>query len=360
MNRTRKLLFIDRDGTIIREPHDYQVDSLEKMRLMDSVIPALLALSDFGFELIMITNQDGLGTSSFPKEDFDPPHNAMMDILTSQGVVFKDILICPHLPSDKCLCRKPHLGLVRPFLVDDTIDLTNSYVIGDRDSDLQLAENMGITGLKIGLPGESELEWPEIVTRLTQTHRTASENRVTKETAIDVTVNLDSTASGAIHTGIGFFDHMLEQLGKHGGFSLDVAATGDLHIDEHHTVEDCGITIGSAVRKALGDKRGIQRYGFILPMDETESKISLDLSGRPYFVFKGELPRSNVGGLSSEMAIHFFRSFAEALGATLHMEVQGENAHHMIESLFKGLGRTLRDAISKTSTNDLPTTKGVL
>jgi len=360
MNRTRKILFIDRDGTLIREPEDYQVDRLDKLRLMDSVIPALLSLMDFGFELVMITNQDGLGTDSFPQADFDAPHNAMMDILTSQGVQFTDILICPHLPADQCLCRKPHLGLVRPYLVDDTVDLTRSYVIGDRDSDLQLAENMGIDGLKITLPEEPGLKWPEIVTRLTSTPRMAAQQRITKETAINVSVNLDSTAPGTIDTGIGFFDHMLEQLAKHGGFHLEVNASGDLHIDEHHTVEDCGITIGKALRQALGDKRGIERYGFVLPMDETECRVSLDLSGRPYFVFKGELPRSSIGGLSSEMTTHFFRSFAEALGATLHMEVQGENTHHMVESLFKGLGRTLRGAVAKSSTNDLPTTKGVL
>ena len=360
MSGTRKILFIDRDGTIIKEPHDYQVDSLEKLELMEDVIPSLLTLQDFGFDLVMITNQDGLGTDSFPQADFDPPHNAMMSILTSQGIRFSDILICPHLPADNCLCRKPHLGLVRPYLTNSDLDLGGSCVIGDRESDLQLADNMGIMGLQIGAEGADNLGWSQIVTQLTTRPRTGSEKRVTQETSIAVQVNLDAAGPSDISTGLGFLDHMLEQLSKHGGFALSVQAEGDLHIDDHHTVEDCGITIGKAIRQALGDKRGIGRYGFLLPMDETEAKVSLDLSGRPYFVFKGELPSATVGELKTEMVPHFFRSLAESLGATLHMEVNGENTHHMVESLFKALGRSLREAICKTGGNELPTTKGVL
>ena len=361
MSRTRKILFVDRDGTLIKEPPiDFQVDSLEKLEFMENVIPALLTLMEFGFELVMITNQDGLGTDSFPQADFDLPHNAMMQIFTSQGVQFTNTLICPHLPADGCLCRKPHLGLVRPYLTDETIDLENSYVIGDRDSDMLLAQNMDISGIKIGLPDSAELQWGDIVTQLTSKPRIATVTRTTKETSIQATVNLDGSGKYDVTTGIGFFDHMLEQLSKHGGFDLSLKAEGDLHIDEHHTVEDVGITVGSAFAKALGDKRGIGRYGFLLPMDETQAQVSLDLSGRPYFVFNGNFPKPTIGGLSSEMVIHFFRSFAESLGATLHMSVEGDNAHHMAEALFKSLARSLRDAIAKTGGSELPSTKGVL
>ena len=349
MSRTRKILFVDRDGTLIKEPPiDFQVDRLDKLELLNNVIPALLKLTEFGFELVMITNQDGLGTESFPQTDFDLPHNAMMRIFESQGIQFTNTLICPHLPDAGCLCRKPHLGLVRPYLTDETVDLENSYVIGDRDSDMQLAENMGISGIKIGLGDSEELQWNDIVAQLISKPRIATVKRTTKETSIEATVNLDGSGKYEVNTGIGFFDHMIEQLSKHGGFDLTLKVQGDLHIDEHHTVEDVGLTLGATIAKALGDKRGIGRYGFLLPMDETQAQVSLDLSGRPYFVFKGEFPKPMIGELSSEMVIHFFRSFAESLGATLHMHVTGENAHHMAEALFKSLARSLRNAIAKT------------
>ena len=356
-----KVLFVDRDGTLIKEPpENFQVDSLEKLELMDYVIPSLLKLLDFGFELVMITNQDGLGTQSFPQEDFDRPHHAMMQLFESQGIQFLDTLICPHTPEDACLCRKPHLGLVRPYLTNERIDLENSYVIGDRDSDMLLAQNMGISGIKIGLPDSHEAQWPDIVAQLTTKPRTATVTRTTNETSISISVNLDGVGNYSVSTGIGFFDHMLEQLSKHGGFDLSIEAVGDLHIDDHHTVEDVGITLGRAFSRALGDKRGIGRFGFLLPMDDSRAEIALDLSGRPFFVFNGSFPKDSIGEISCEMIIHFFRSFTESLGATLHMTISGENLHHMIEALFKGLARTLRDATSKTGGNTLPSTKGTL
>lgn len=356
-DRKKKVLFVDRDGTMIEEPDDFQVDALDKVRLLPGVIPALLEIREAGYELILISNQDGLGTDSFPEDDFRSVHDHVMHIFESQGITFAEELICPHLPDDGCGCRKPRTGLLTRYLAATNLDLERSAVIGDRETDLELAANIGVAGIRVG--GDDGLDWPAIAERLCRSDRVATVERRTKETAITVSVNLDAEGDTEVNTGIGFFDHMLEQVSKHGGFRLKLETDGDLEVDEHHTVEDTAIALGSALRDALGDKRGIGRYGFTVPMDESEARSSLDLSGRGAFVFKGDFPRDNVGELSTEMVEHFFRSLAESLGAALHIEVTGENTHHMVEGCFKSVGRSLRQAI-RTEGTDLPSTKGVL
>lgn len=353
----QKFLFIDRDGTLIAEPpQDFQVDRLDKLALEPAVIPSLLSLQKAGFKLVMITNQDGLGTPRFPQETFLPPHQLMMQILTSQGIEFDEVLICPHLPADNCACRKPKTALVDAFLQQHPMDSTNSYVIGDRETDVQLAQNMGITGLRYQRDG---LDWQTITDKLTQRNRHALVNRVTRETAISVEVWLDQEGGSKIHTGVGFFDHMLDQIATHGGFRMNINVKGDLYIDDHHTVEDTGLALGEALNKALGDKRGIGRFGFVLPMDECLARCALDISGRPHLEYKAEFNYQRVGDLSTEMVEHFFRSLSYAMGCTLHLRTKGRNDHHRVESLFKVFGRTLRQAI-RVEGDTLPSSKGVL
>jgi imidazoleglycerol-phosphate dehydratase/histidinol-phosphatase len=352
---SKKILFLDRDGTIIDEPQDEQVDSLAKIKLKKNVIPALLKLQTAGYVLVMVSNQNGIGTSSFKTEDFEVPHNFLINILQSQGVYFKEVLICPHFAEDGCMCRKPKTGLVMDYLRGGEIDFTKSYVIGDRQTDLELAKNMGIHGTLYN----DQKDWLDIASELITACRSAQVHRVTKETDVSVTVNLDQNKKIQINTGIGFFDHMLEQLAKHGGFGLELNTKGDLLVDEHHTVEDTAIALGEALRKAVGDKLGINRYGFLLPMDEALAHIALDLSGRGSFVFEGKFTRDKVGALPTEAILHFFRSLAESLGAAIHIKVMGENAHHMVEAMFKGFGRALKQAVSQQG-YDLPSTKGIL
>lgn len=351
------ILFIDRDGTLIEEPPDHQVDSLDKIRFMPGVFAALAELQRRGFRLAMISNQDGLGTPSFARAAFEEPHNFMLAALESQGITFEAVFICPHVAADGCECRKPKIGLVRDYIRDADIDLTASAVIGDRETDLELARNLGIRGLRVLRNGTDAETWPALVNTLTARH--ASVERRTKETNINVRVGLDATTPIQVATGIGFFDHMLEQLAKHGGFALELTCRGDLQIDEHHTVEDCALAVGEALRRALGTKVGIARYGFLLPMDEAEAKVAIDLSGRAFALFEGRFGREQVGGLPTELVPHFFHSLAESLGAAVHVTVTGENSHHMIEAAFKGVGRALRQAFRRES-NELPTTKGVL
>jgi imidazoleglycerol-phosphate dehydratase/histidinol-phosphatase len=367
----RKLLFIDRDGTLLVEPPDEQIDRYEKFALVDGVIAALRRCVAAGYELVMVTNQDGLGSVSFPQADFDGPQNLLLQILSSQGVVFREILVDASFPHESRDTRKPSVGLMRRYLADDGWSRAASAVIGDRETDLQFAANLGVRGFRLG----ADWTWEAIAHALCDAPRISDVERNTKETRIRVHVDLDNAGAPAVATGLGFFDHMLEQLGKHGGFALNLRCTGDAHVDEHHIVEDCALALGEALRNALGDKRGIGRYGaaiepaersceIVLPMDETLARAALDLSGRPYFVFDGPLPagifpREKVGELPTELVPHFFRSLCDSLGANLHLAVRGENTHHMVEACFKAVARALRSALRREG-DELPSTKGVL
>ncbi|MFK7827593.1 MAG: bifunctional histidinol-phosphatase/imidazoleglycerol-phosphate dehydratase HisB [Oligoflexales bacterium] len=353
----KKLLFIDRDGTIVKEPFDEQVDSLEKISLLPEVIPSLRKLKMANYSLIMVTNQDGLGTTSFPQKDFDLCQNFILELLSSQGITFDDVLICPHKPEDACSCRKPATTLVSYYLRLEGVDWSQSYVIGDRESDLQLAKNMGIKGFIIGDNGTN---WHTIAHQILSAPRLARLSRKTTETDISLEVNLDSKEPSSIQTGIGMLDHMIEQFARHSSIYLNLKAQGDLHIDDHHTVEDVALVLGEGIKKALGDKIGIGRYGFLLPMDEAESQISIDLSGRSYLNFEGALGTQNIGLMNCEMIKHFFYSFSQALGASIHIQTKGENTHHMVESIFKGLGRSCEQAFAKNASGQLPSTKGIL
>lgn len=354
-----RVLFIDRDGTLIEEPEDFQVDALEKVRLVEGVIPALLELARSGYRFVMVSNQDGLGTDAFPQAQFELCQDHVLALFASQGITFDAICICPHLPDEGCECRKPRAGLLTRFLAETDIDLESSAVIGDRATDVELAQRIGVHGYLLDTGGAKGHSWPAIVDALCFAERQTSVERNTNETRISATVNLDRAEPISIATGIGFYDHMLEQISKHGGFSLVLTCAGDLEIDDHHTVEDTAICLGTALRKALGNKRGIDRYGFVLPMDESEAKVSIDLSGRGRFEFRGQFPRERVGELATEMVEHFFRSLSDALGAALHIEVTGQNAHHMVEACFKSTGRALRQAIRRDG-SDMPSTKGTL
>jgi imidazoleglycerol-phosphate dehydratase/histidinol-phosphatase len=353
---TRKILFVDRDGCLIEEPADEQIDSYEKLALLPGVIAALQRFVAAGYELVMVTNQDGLGTASFPEPHFTGPHELLLRILASQGIRFCEVLIDRSFPHENLDTRKPGVGMLRHYLADDGWSRAASAMVGDRDTDEEFAANLGVRGVRVGPLGVS---WDVLAHQLLDAPRTATVVRNTKETRITVSVDLDRFTEPEVHTGLGFFDHMLEQIGKHGGFALALACDGDTHIDEHHTIEDCALVLGQALKQALGDKRGIGRYGFTLPMDEAQASASLDLSGRPYLVFEGSFPRERVGEVPTELVPHFFRSLCEALGANLHLTVHGENAHHMVEACFKVVARTLRQAIRREG-NELPSTKGAL
>ncbi|MCI4567320.1 bifunctional histidinol-phosphatase/imidazoleglycerol-phosphate dehydratase HisB [Lysobacter sp. CFH 32150] len=356
----RPILFVDRDGTLIEEPADFQIDRYEKLRFVAGVIPALLRLRDAGYEFVMVTNQDGLGSDGFPQADFDGPHQLMMQVFESQGIRFRDVLIDASLPADNAPTRKPGIGLALPYLQDRGIDWTRSAMVGDRETDNAFARNLGIRAFQLRTAQfGGEWDWAGIAHALADVPRTVTVQRNTRETRITVTVDLDRTAEPKVGTGLGFFDHMLEQLGKHGGFALELRCEGDLHIDEHHTIEDSALALGQALREALGDKRGIGRYGFTLPMDETLASAALDFSGRPYFVFDGSFARERVGDLPTELVPHFFRSLCESAGLNLNLKVDGDNDHHKIEACFKVVARALRQAIRREG-HELPSTKGLL
>jgi len=354
------ILFVDRDGTLIEEPADFQIDAYEKLRFVRDVIPAMLKLRDAGYQFVIVSNQDGLGTEGYPQASFDGPNDLMLQIFASQGITFRDVLIDGTWPQDNAPTRKPGIGLMLTYLQDRSIDWSRSAMVGDRLTDIQFAENMKIRGFQLRTEQfGGDWDWTSIAHELADAPRRATVQRNTKETKIRVKVDLDRTAEPQTHTGLPFFDHMLEQIGKHGGFALSVQAEGDLHIDEHHTIEDTGLALGQALREALGDKRGIGRYGFTLPMDETLASAALDFSGRPYFVFEGEFKRERVGDMPTELVPHFFRSLCDAAGLNLHLSVRGDNDHHKVEACFKALARALRQALPRQGTA-LPSTKGAL
>ena len=354
------ILFVDRDGTLIEEPVDFQIDRYEKLRFVADVIPALLRLRDAGYEFVMVTNQDGLGTPAFPRDDFEGPHQLMLEVFRSQGIVFREVLIDTSFAAAPSPTRKPAIGLVQHYLRDRGIDLSRSAMVGDRETDVRFADNLGVRAFQLKTPQfGGDWDWPGIAHALVQAPRIADVERRTRETSVRVSVDLDRGAAPEVRTGLGFFDHMLEQLGTHGGFALTLSCEGDLHIDEHHTVEDTALALGQALRQALGDKRGIGRYGFTLPMDESLAHAALDFSGRPSLVFEGHFRREKVGDLPTELVPHFFRSLCEAAGINLHLRVSGENDHHQIEACFKAVARALRQAIAREG-RQLPSTKGVL
>lgn len=351
----KKILFVDRDGTLIEEPSDLQIDAYPKLRLVEGVIPAMIKLRETGYRFVMITNQDGLGTDRFTQADFDGPHALMLQIFGSQGIVFDEILIDDSFECTPSPNRKPATGLVRHWLADDGWSRGQSAMVGDRDTDIEFARNVGVQGFKL----DGTCNWEDIAHALADAPRRATIERNTKETRIRVDVDLDRAEDPEITTGLGYFDHMLEQLGKHGGIALSLRCDGDLRIDEHHTVEDCALALGMALKQAIGDKRGIARYGFTVPMDESLATAALDLSGRPYFMFDGVFPRERVGELPTELVPHFFHSLCEMAGINLHLRVRGDNAHHMVEACFKSVARALRMAIAREG-NELPSTKGML
>lgn len=353
----KKVIFVDRDGTIIREPQDEQVDSLEKMSFVPGAISALKSLSQLDFELVLATNQDGLGTASFPEEDFWPVQNKMLETLKGEGVVFDDFLIDRHFVQDGSPCRKPGTGMFGKYLSGE-YDMASSYVIGDRDTDLQLADNLGAKGYKLG-PGADT--WEKIVESIRCGERRFEVVRNTRETSIRIMIDLDRVGQSSIDTGLKFFDHMLDQIAHHGGVTLQVECKGDLDVDEHHTIEDVGIALGEALAKALGDKRGIERYGFALPMDESRSLVLMDFGGRIDFCWDVEFTREYVGDVPTEMFKHFFQSLCSASRCNLRIEAKGENNHHLAESIFKAYARALKMAIRRGPFNyELPSSKGLL
>lgn len=357
MSKQIRVAFLDRDGTMIIEPEDKQVDSLAKVALVPGVIPALLRLRDAGYRFVMISNQDGRGTDSFPEDDFRIPQDYTLELFASQGIEFDEVFICPHFDSDACDCRKPLPGLLGDYFDRVDVDRKQSLVVGDRETDLGFARNINVPGYLID-PTDPD-GWNQIVRAVLDKPRRATITRKTKETDISVSVDLDASDPIEIDTGIGFYDHMLDQVARHGGFAMQLTCKGDLEVDEHHTVEDVALALGQAIKEALGDKRGIGRFGFLLPMDETQAQVALDLGGRPYLVFEGDFPRTEVGGLPTELVPHFFRSLADTLGASIQLSVTGENTHHMVEACFKSTGRALRMALERKG-SDLPSTKGTL
>ena len=353
----KRVLFIDRDGTILVEPEDEQIDSFDKFKFVDGVIRNLYFIrKHLDFDFVMVSNQDGLGTEAYPEKDFWPTHNLMLQTLKGEGIVFDDILIDRSFPEDNLPTRKPGTAMLSKYMTDD-YDLKNSFVIGDRPTDAQLAKNLGCKALIIG----EELGWDKISEILFAGERTAAVRRTTKETDIDISLNLDGNGKADIETGIGFFDHMLEQIAKHGNIDLNIHVKGDLYVDEHHTIEDTGIALGECIASALGDKRGIERYGYTLPMDDCLCQVALDFGGRPWLVWDADFTREKIGEMPTEMFLHFFKSFSDAAKMNLNIKAEGQNEHHKIEGIFKALARALKMAVKRDIYNyQLPSTKGLL
>lgn len=364
----KKILFIDRDGTIIKEPEDdYQVDSLEKLEFIPGAISNLKKIKEeLDYLFVMVTNQDGLGTNSFPENTFWPAHNKMLKTLEGEGIVFDEILIDKSFEEEQLATRKPRTGLLTHF-INGEFDLANSFVIGDRLTDIELAENLGSKAIFINSKSNKEADfisesWSDIYSFLRLPDRIGKITRKTNETDINIELNLDGSGKTEIETGLHFFDHMLDQIGKHAGVDLKIKVIGDLQVDEHHTVEDTAIALGEAFLQALGDKKGISRYGFLLPMDDSLAQVALDFGGRPWLVWEAEFNREKVGDLPTEMFYHFFKSFADASKSNLNIKVEGDNEHHKIEAIFKALAKSIKMAIKRNENelNKLPSTKGLL
>ena len=361
----KKVLFIDRDGTLVIEPpEDYQLDSLEKLEFYPGVFQWLSKIAiELDYELVMVTNQDGLGTSSFPEHTFWPAHNKVIQAFKNEGVEFSEILIDKSFPDEMKDTRKPRTGLLNAYIHGD-YDLARSYVIGDRATDIELATNLGASGIFIGDQNESAVisttNWADIYQYLSAKPRIATVSRATKETNIVVNLNLDGSGQSKLNTGIGFFDHMLEQIARHGNINLEAMVDGDLEIDEHHTIEDVAITLGTAFRKALSSKKGIERYGFLLPMDDCLAQVAIDFGGRPWLVWEVEFKREMIGEMPTEMFMHFFKSFSDSAMCNLNIKAEGDNEHHKIEAIFKAFAKAIKMAITKTSNFSIPSTKGTL
>ncbi|GEN65974.1 bifunctional histidinol-phosphatase/imidazoleglycerol-phosphate dehydratase HisB [Chryseobacterium rhizosphaerae] len=363
----KKVLFIDRDGTLIIEPPtDFQVDSLEKLEFYPGVFQNLSKIAnELDYELVMVTNQDGLGTDSFPFEDFIKPHDKMLKAFENEGIFFSDIVIDKSFEYENLPTRKPGVGMLGKYIYGN-YDLENSYVIGDRGSDVQLAVNLGCKAIYLNndFNNESALSttrWAEIYQFLKQGMRRAKVSRKTNETDIEIEINLDGSGNSEISTGLHFFDHMLEQISRHGNMDLVIKVKGDLKVDEHHTIEDTGIVLGEAVVKALGKKKGIERYGFLLPMDDCLAQVAIDFGGRSWLVWDAEFKREKIGDVPTEMFSHFFKSFTDASKSNLNIKAEGTNEHHKIESIFKAFAKAVKMAVNQSDTNyNLPSTKGSL
>ena len=355
----KKLLFIDRDGTLIEEPQDEQIDSFDKLKFTQGVFKNLgFIRQHLDFKFVMVSNQDGLGTSSFPEDTFWPVHNFILQTLEGEGITFDDILIDRHFPADNSPMRKPGTGMLTEYLNNEAYDLAGSYVIGDRETDAELAKNIGCRALILGRDG---MDWDKISEILFAGERIAEVKRTTKETDIEIKINLDGSGKTDISTGLGFFDHMLEQIGKHGMIDLTIHTKGDLEVDEHHTIEDTAIALGECIYKALGNKRGIERYGYCLPMDDCLCQVALDFGGRPWLVWDAEFHREKVGEMPTEMFLHFFKSLSDSAKMNLNIKAEGQNEHHKIEGIFKALARSLKMAIQRDIYHfELPSTKGAL
>jgi imidazoleglycerol-phosphate dehydratase/histidinol-phosphatase len=361
----RKILFLDRDGTLIVEPHDQQIDSLEKLEFIPGVFEALKHIVNSNqYELVMVTNQDGLGTHTFPENTFWPTHEKMMKAFENEGITFSKVHIDRSRPEDNLPTRKPGTGMLLEYFSRD-VDMANSYVIGDRLTDVQLAKNLGCkailflnsTDVAIDCPVTNS--WKDIAEMLMKPNRTATVNRKTNETDINIDLNLDGSGKSNIKTGLGFFDHMLDQLARHGGLDLTIQVKGDLHIDEHHTIEDTALALGEAFLQALGNKRGIMRYGFLLPMDDCLAQVAIDFGGRPWLLWDAKFNREKIGEMPTEMFLHFFKSFSDTAKCNLNIKAEGENEHHKIESIFKAFAKAIKMAV-KIEGDQLPSTKGVL
>jgi imidazoleglycerol-phosphate dehydratase/histidinol-phosphatase len=375
----KKIIFVDRDGVVLQEPPgDFQVDAVEKTSFIPGAISTLsMIAADFDFYKVMVTNQDGLGTTSYPENKFHPYHDLMLRTLAGEGFVFDEMIIDKTFVADNQPTRKPGVALLQHLMNNDQYDLANSFVIGDRWSDIQLAKNLGCKAIYFKsslheLTSEQQLDytstivlettnWKEIYTFLKLGLRKVSHTRNTNETKIHIELNLDGSGKANIHTGLGFFDHMLEQIARHGKMDLSIETKGDLHIDEHHTIEDTGIALGEAFALALADKRGMERYGFALPMDEAEAKVLIDFGGRNWLVWNAEFKREKVGEMPTEMFFHFFKSISDGAKANINIECKGDNEHHKIEAIFKAFAKAIRMAVKRDPlSNQLPSTKGVL